>query len=195
MRLNKESFLPGFNRATAALAHGGQRALGRRKSYRPIDPKQALHVVLRSSIARGKRSMLHPAHCDQIHGFTQKVALRWGIRVYRYANVGNHIHLLIRVPSRASWQRFLKELAGGIAIIMTGAKKGAALDKNQAQRGFWDHLAFTRIVSFGRDYAGVARYLVKNVFEGAGVPMKRLLAQGLRVMTIARDGSLSGAPP
>ena len=139
--------------------------------------------------------MLNPAHCDRIHDFTAAVASRWGIRIYRYANVGNHIHLLIRVPSRAAWQRFLRELAGGIAIIVTGAKKGCALDKNSSQRGFWDYLAFTRIVSFGRDFSGVARYLVKNLFEGAGIPMKRLLAQGLRILTISTDGLISGAPP
>jgi REP element-mobilizing transposase RayT len=124
----------------------------------------------------------------------EKLSKRWGVRVYRYANVGNHIHLLIKVPSRTVWQRFLRELAGGIAIIVTGAKKGAALARNNTGRGFWDGLAFTRIVSFGRDFDGVARYVIKNLFEAMGVPMKKLLAQGYRILTISKDGIISGAP-
>lgn len=136
--------------------------------------------------------MLHPKYCDPIHHFTGKMAKRWGIRLYRYANVGNHIHLLVRVPSRAVWQRFLRELTGGIALIVTGARKGSALQRNESGRGFWDHLAFTRIVHFGRDFRTMGRYLIKNLFEAAGVPMKKLLAQGLRILTISKEGLVSG---
>lgn len=139
--------------------------------------------------------MLHPKHCNSIHRFTENLAEHWGVRLYRYANVGNHIHLLVKVPSRAVWQRFLRELAGGIAVIVTGAKKGSPLPRNETGRGFWDHLAFTRIVHFGRDFRNVGRYVIKNLFEGAGVPMKRLLAQGYRILSVHKDGTLSGAPP
>jgi REP element-mobilizing transposase RayT len=195
VRAKKESYLPGFSSKTASISHGGEHTLGKRKTMRPIDPKQALHVVLRSSQARGEHSMLRPRHSGKIHDFAHALARRWGVRLYRYANVGNHIHLLIQVPSRAVWQRFSRELAGGIAIIVTGAKKGAALAPNSTGRGFWDHLAFTRIVKFGRDFEGVGRYLIKNLFEAAGVPVARLLGQGNRVCTISRDGVLIGAPP
>src|SRR6478736_4428685 len=114
--MKKESFLPGFKNLNSNLAsqsHGGELARGKRKSLRPLDPKQALHVVLRSSMARGEHSMLHPKYRNHIQSFTSKLAKRWGIRLYRYANVGNHIHLLVKVPSRAIWRRFLKELSGG----------------------------------------------------------------------------------
>jgi REP element-mobilizing transposase RayT len=195
VRQRKESFLPGFNQGNISESHGGDLGKGRRKSRRPIDPKQALHVVLRSSRAQGEHSMLRSKNCNSIHRFTEDLALKWGVKLYRYANVGNHIHLLIKVPSRAVWRRFLRELTGGIAIIVTGAKKGSALARNETGRGFWDHLAFTRIVHFGRDFAGVARYVIKNLFEAAGVPMKKLLAQGYRILTIHKDGILSGAPP
>ena len=139
--------------------------------------------------------MLHPKHCDHIHRITEKLAKRWGVRLYRFANVGNHIHLLLKVPSRVVWQRFLRELTGGIAIIVTGAKKGTSLKKNETGRGFWDHLAFTRIVYFGRDFQNVGRYLIKNLFEAAGVPVRKFLAQGYRIITVSRDGLLSSVPP
>ena len=145
-------------------------------------------------------TMLHPKRCDAIHAFTRKLAAHWGVRIYRYANVGNHIHLLIKVPSRTVWQRFSRELAGGIAIIVTGARKGQALsrvrkrDDEDTLRGFWDGLVFTRIVSFSRDFTGMKRYLVKNLFEAMGINMKKLIAQGLSVVTISEDGKLSSVP-
>ena len=89
----------------------------------------------------------------------------------------------------------MRQLAGGIAIIVTGAKKGAALARNSTGRGYWDELAFTRIVQFGRDYENMGRYLIKNLFEAAGVPMKKYLARGYRICTVSKDGVLMGAPP
>ncbi len=188
--MKREAFFPGFNFKTMPISHGGHLTLHQRKTARPIDPKQALHVVLRSSKAKGEFSMLNLKHCNHIDTFTKKLAIKWGVKIYRYANVGNHIHLLIKVPSRIVWQRFLRELAGTIAIIVTGARKGSALTKNSTGRGFWDHLVFTRIVSFGRDFTGVAKYIIKNLFESAGVPMKKLLAQGFQILTIEPDGKI-----
>ncbi len=200
MRLKKDSYLPGFERKAGAK-HGGDLAIGKRKTFRPIDPKQALHVVLKSSKARGELSMLHPKHCNSIHKHIRKIAKRRGVKICQFANVGNHLHLLIKVPSRAAWQRFSKELSGGIAQIVTGARKGQALPRNaqgtqpeSALRAFWDHLLFTRIVSLGRDFNGVCRYLVKNLFEAAGVPMKKLLEQGYHLVMVDKNGAISGIP-
>lgn len=186
-RTKNQSFLPGFNFKTATISHGGELAKGKRKTARPIDPKQALHVVLRSSKAQGEYSMLRPKHCKHIHEFTHKVAKKLGIRIYRYANVGNHIHLLIKVPNRRIWQHFMRRLAGGIAIIVTGAKKGMALNKNQSQRGFWDQLTFTRIIRFGKDFKNLCAYMLKNIFEANGIPMKILIAQGYLLKALMED--------
>lgn len=208
MRAKKETLLPGLEQALQKSAglkkdkeHGGELSQGKRKTFRPIDPKQALHIVLRSSKAKGQLSMLHPKYCNSIERFVQKTARRWGVKLYRFANVGNHLHLLIQVPTREAWKRFSKELSGGIAQIVTGAQKGAALDRDKnpsipesAKRGFWDHLLYTRIVSFGRDFNGMCRYIIKNLFEAAGVPVKSFLNQGFRILIVDREGNLSGAP-
>jgi hypothetical protein len=77
-------------------------------------------------------------------------------------------------------------------LSLPAQKKGSALKPNETGRGFWDSLAFTRIVHFGRDFAGVARYVIKNLFEAAGVPMKKLLGQGFRILTVHKDGAVSG---
>ena len=193
-RQKKQLHLPGFNRNTEKDAHGGERTHGKRKERRPFDPKQALHVVLRSSRARGAYSMLHPKHCNNIQTLVDRLKARWGVAVYEYANVGNHLHLLIRARSRASWQGFIRELAGGIPIIVTGARKGAGLARTNAtntaesaKRGFWDELVYTRIVSWGRDFQGVGRYILKNLWEAAGVPVRTIMKRGFRIFELSRD--------
>lgn len=198
MRARDQSFLPGFHPARSAdRSHGGGLRPGKRKIARPFDPKQALHVTLRSSKARGEWSLLSPRNHDKVHDFTQRIAAKHGVRLYRFANVGNHVHLLLRARTRTALQRFLRELSGGLAQILTGARKGMGLARSQgdAIRGFWDTLAFSRIVSAGRDFQNVARYLVKNLFEAAGIPIKRLAAQGYRLYSIEKDGRVIGVGP
>lgn len=183
----KQASLPGFSFKAQTPSHGGELARGRRKRARPLDPKQAMHLVLRSSQAKGKWSLLHPQHCNAVETELARTAKKWGVRVYRFANVGNHLHLLLQPRSRRAFQGFLREFSGKIAMRVTGAVKSRGLAENAGGRHFWDHLAFTRIVKFGRDYDGVAKYLIKNLFESMGVPMKRLLAQGYRLITLHGD--------
>jgi REP element-mobilizing transposase RayT len=190
MRKDAITLLPGFKKAANA-SHGGEFSKRKRKTFRPIDPKQALHVVLKSSKAKGEFSLLHPKHCNSVESFVRRTAKKWGVRLYRYANVGNHLHLLVQVPTREAWKRFSKELSGGIAQIVTNAQKGSALPRSDdpntpesAKRGFWDHLLFTRIVRFGRDFKSIQRYFIKNFFEAAGVPMVRLLKMGYKIVLL-----------
>jgi REP element-mobilizing transposase RayT len=165
MRPRQISFLP-----KPPKDHGGSLRPRRRKTARAIDPKQLLHTVLKSSRARGEWSMLSRRHRPHVDQAVARIARHHGVRLYRYANVGNHLHLLLKTPSRLAFQRFLKEAAGTVALIVTGAKKGAALPKNESLRGFWDSLAYSRIVSWGREFRSVQQYFIKNLLEAAGLP-------------------------
>lgn len=196
-RSSFQPFFPGLNRRTIHTAHGSDVTKGKRKIQRPFDPKQALHVVLRSEKARGQYSMLHPQHCNHIRSLVDRLKKQRNIAVYRYANVGNHLHLLVRAKSRVEWQAFIRELSGGIAMIVTGARKSHALSRpkandvaESAKRGFWDSLVFTRIVRFGRDFNGVAVYVLKNLWEGFGVPVRRILERGYRILDLSEDGGI-----
>ena len=179
MDSKKQTSLPGFNQKTAARAYGGDHTKGKRKEQRPFDPKQALHVVLRSSMASDTYSMLSPRHCNKISDLIDKLKKRWDVSVYRYANVGNHLHFLLRAKSRKNWRGFIRALSGGIAMIVTGAKKGKAfkqLKRNGTSgRAFWDQVVFTRIVRFGKDFDHVAGYVLTNLWEGLGVPVRKIL--------------------
>ena len=154
-------------------------AKGKRKTARPIDPKQSIHVVLRSSRARGEWSMLNPKHQRNVDRFARTIAERHGIRVYRYANVGNHLHLLVKTPTRRAFQCYLRDLAGTITAVVTGAKK-----TNPLEGRFWDFLAYTKIVTWGREFRNLELYFIKNLFEAVGLLPRRAKALGLRVISL-----------
>jgi REP element-mobilizing transposase RayT len=151
------SFLP-----TLQLNHGGTTRAGKRKIARPIDPKRPIHVTLKSSQARGELSLLHPKNAKRIAAETTRLAIRYGIRLYQYANAGNHLHVLISGKTRRSIQDFMKALSSRISQAVTGARKGNAFGK------FWDATFFSRVVNWGRDFTGMRFYVLKNQLEAEG---------------------------
>lgn len=158
------------------LEFGGSLRKGRRKIARPIDPKRAVHIVLRSTRARGSWSFLHPQNVRRVRATVDNAARRFGVKVHGYSNVGNHLHLIAKAPTREAFQKFLKAVSGRIAARVTGAKKGNAVGR------FWDHLAYTRVLAWGRDFINAQIYLTKNLFEGEGVRL--LTSRGYRTFRI-----------
>src|SRR5262245_27137387 len=132
MRARQLSFLP-----KPEVEHGGSTRKGKRKTARPLDPKRALHITLRSSRARGARSMLLPKHRARVRELLDTISRRRRIKVYRFANVGNHVHLLIQARSKKEFQAFLREFSGRVAATVTGAIKGRP-------EKFWDELAWSK---------------------------------------------------
>lgn len=201
MRVRQLSFLPKLS-----LEHGGETRAGRRKIARPIHLKQPLHLVLRASMARGPRSMLAPSHERRVRAIVDRASYKYGVRLRRYVNVGNHLHLLVQTRTRRAFQGFLREISGRIAMLITGARKSFPIEsitepsegkparrrRAPGAKRFWDHPAYTRVVSWGRDLANLKRYFIKNHFEAAGLLTRRMKAAGARVIMLP---SSSGAPP
>ena len=157
-------------------AFGGDLQNGKRKGLRPIDPKATIHLVLKSSRAKGAWSLLHRRNKMRIHDLLLKLARENGIKIYRYTNVGNHLHLLIKIRNRSAFQKFLRVFSGRVVMFITDARKG------NPQGKFWDSLAFTRIVQWGKDFTRVTRYFLKNELEGLGLAtdfVKTLVQRGL----------------
>jgi len=107
--------------------------------------------------------MLDYKHERKIRHLVERFAAANRVRIYKYANSGNHLHLLVQSKDPKAFQRFLKTIAGIIARAVTGARKGKPSGK------FWDSLAWTRIVHWGRDFKHVIEYVLMNELEGAGV--------------------------
>lgn len=134
------------------------------KLKRPLNSKQALHLVLRSKLAKGERSFLRGARQLQIRKLVERQCDRFGVKMYRYANSGNHLHLLVR-PSRrrAEFVAFLRAISGLIARLTMGVERGRAKGIK-----FWDARPFSRIVSWGKSFQICARYIEKNVIDALG---------------------------
>jgi REP element-mobilizing transposase RayT len=129
-------------------------------------------------------SLLHPAHARVIEAYITRTAEKWRVTLLERANVGNHLHLLIRVKSRRDFQGFLRMLAGGIAMRVTGARKSLELSQGR----FWDELAYTRVVEWGRDLSRTARYIVTNLFEAAGLLSGHEKRAGVRAVELFAAG-------
>ena len=69
------------------------------------------------------------------------MARRFEIRIYDFANVGSHLHLVLRARSREAFQGFLRSFAGIVARRVIGAERGRRTGR------FFDGLAWTRVIS------------------------------------------------
>jgi REP element-mobilizing transposase RayT len=156
----------------ARNGYGGEGVRGRRKVERPVSTRRPIHITLHSRRARGAWSLRRNEQAvrDALHA----CAARSGIKVYDFANVGTHVHLLVRARRREAFQAFLRSFAGIVARAVTGARRGRPL----AAGPFWSALAWSRVVSWGRDYRGVRHYIFLNRIEGEYGPAARRALQG-----------------
>ena len=150
--------------------------MGKRRSRRPLSTKEPLHLTLRSERAQGGRCLLR--HRPLIEGTIQKASRRFCVRVYEQAICSNHLHLLVYGKSRQDLQNFFRVLAGHIAQAILrefplsprergGAPEGkAGHPKNQ--RHFWALLLYSRVLTWGREFISVKRYIIQNILEALG---------------------------
>src|SRR6266850_12225 len=152
-------------------AHGGAVRRGLRKLERPVSTRRPMHVVLSSERARGAWSLRR--HERTVRDALRKMAHRFGVRVYDFANVGSHLHLLVRARRRDAFQAFLRAFAGMVARRVTGARRGRPIGR------FFSSTAWSRVVAWGRDYLGVRHYVFRNAIEAeSGSAVRRALEQG-----------------
>ena len=108
--------------------------------------------------------MLAPANARYVREQLPRLAKRFHVQLYRWANVGNHIHLAVRAKDRDGLKRFLMALSGRIAQRVTGARKGKPLGGR-----FFDSIPWTRIVEWRRAFQKLCRYIELNEIEVTGV--------------------------
>jgi REP element-mobilizing transposase RayT len=140
--------------------HGGDLNIGKRKLARPFKRNTPIHIVLKSSQAVGKCSMLSARNKVAIDRIIEKQARKQQAKVHAQQNVGNHCHLMASFKTREHFKRFLRAVCGLIARHVLGAEKG-----EPAGAKFWDHTPFTRIVRGLRDFRGMMNYILKNTVE------------------------------
>jgi len=131
---------------------------------RPINCQKALHTVIKSSLAKGTQSLKALHNEEMVWQIISQQAAKNDIKLYSYANAGNHLHMLLRAKTRESYVKFIRAITGLIARHVLKAERGRAQNKK-----FWDARPFTRIVHFGRhDFHKVKKYLLRNTLETIG---------------------------
>jgi REP element-mobilizing transposase RayT len=183
----KQEFLPGFefvgDKEFGGSHRKGVRVTGNPKSARPFSTKRALHLVMRSKHAVGERSFLRAKFHGRIERVIRSLAAAKGIKVYRLAINGNHIHILLQATSRHAFPQYVRGISGIIARIVLGTERGTAgAPKRTKSEGagtesvfapslpdrFWDARPYTRIVEWGRAFRSAAKYVVQNFLEAHG---------------------------
>jgi REP element-mobilizing transposase RayT len=139
-------------------AFGG--AIRHRKYRRPFDAKKAVHVIFRSRLLSGTRSLLRSNRRKWTEELIKSKAHHHQVKLYNYSVNSNHIHMLIRFPSSHAQRAFLRDFSGSLALKI---KKSFQISKSIR---VWDERPFTKIV---RAFKVIKSYIEKNKNEALGL--------------------------
>jgi REP element-mobilizing transposase RayT len=143
---------------------GGSRLKSNPKRARPIKVNQPVHLILKSKIATGsKYSMLLPKNHKAVKGIIDSLAQRFKIKIDRFENVGNHLHMIAQFPSQKAYIAFIRGVSSTVARHVLGVSKAAVKGLK-----FWEARPYTRIISWGRDLKATLKYLNYNRIEAIG---------------------------
>ena len=143
------------------------------RTARPVSSKDPMHLVLRSTKAKGVYSFGYKTNVSKVKKIVDRHCAKYGVKLIEYSNNFNHLHLLLKFPSRAIYLRFIRSLTGSLAIAVSGANKLKCLKEIFGKQGFWDFRPFTRVVRSLRGYKVARDYVVLNQLEAADVLPKR----------------------
>jgi REP element-mobilizing transposase RayT len=132
--------------------------------------------------------MLHRHHRAKVERLAYTWARAKRVRLYRFVNVGNHLHLLLKADRQEDLQQFLKTFAGLVARAITGAKKGT-------KGKFWEKTAYSKIIPGGA-FRALCAYLGKNRLEAVGFRGARLRIRPTgEAVVVVGDPEAAGLDP
>jgi len=134
------------------------------KSARPLSTKHAVHVVLSSSKATGEWSLRSLKNQKMVERVLKRLAKLYGIKIHEFGNVGNNVHILLKLPHRKVFSPFIRALSGTIALKATGSNKLSKLKEK-----FWDQRPWTRIVELTRRYSLATDQVIQNHLIRIGI--------------------------
>lgn len=139
--------------------HGGVESKGHRKIERPLSTSHPIHLVLKSHKAEGELSLLTAKNKPLVESIIRDKAQKFGVRISQYSNVGNALHLKVRISSRTSFNAYLKAITTLIARAVTGARRGQKFGK------FWQGQAFTRVLVSRREHDSLHEFFKASQSE------------------------------
>jgi putative transposase len=171
--LKNPQFKLNFSSAKSDLSFGGELLKDKKnRTARPLSSRDPLHIVLKSSLAKGEFSLgKHNAEC--VLDIVRKHCAKYGVKLYRFSNNYTHLHLLVKIGSRLVYQRFIRSLTASIAMAVTGAKKMKDLKSILGKKTFFDCRPFTRVVKSFKAFQTMIHYIILNQLEALGLIPKR----------------------
>lgn len=133
------------------------------KKARPLSCKLPMHLILRSSQAKGGWNFLRPHNVQIIRKILKAQSRNFKITVLKQKNAGTYLQLVIKGKSKKNILDFIRTISALTARYIQRVHKGSA-----AKKGFWDQRPFTRIVE-GYGFRVALSYIVQNELEALGV--------------------------
>jgi REP element-mobilizing transposase RayT len=98
-----------------------------------------------------------------VNRIATSVARKYQVKLYEYANLGNQIHSVIKIPRGQTWAGLIRELTGRIALYM---KRNGRAVKGQK---FWKYRPHTRLIqSWRQAFRAAKQYEVLNQLDAEG---------------------------
>jgi REP element-mobilizing transposase RayT len=141
-----------------------------RSTPRPLSTRETMHLVLRSSKAKGDWSFRTPKNAVAIGRILKKFSQKYGVQILNSANVGNHLHLHVKLAHRHGYRPFIRAVSAAIMMTVTGVNRWMMLKPRPGIRfKFWDYRPFSRVVVGLKSFLGLRDYVRINELEGLGV--------------------------
>lgn len=161
---------------------GGSLLKGNPKTKRPLSTREAIHLVLKSKQAMGPHSMLQKRNSQHIEKTIRQTAKACAINIYHLVNVGNHLHLVIRIKDLRLYRKFIRAITGIIARHVMKKERSGGYKfipkefredleavkrelKAELEISFWVARPFTRLIAWGKDYQHIKAYMKKNQLQ------------------------------
>ena len=141
-----------------------ERTTRRSRQFRPVSTQKTMHLMLKSKNATGDWSMLTVKNKRIVSHCLAQYARKYGVKVTSFVNVGNHLHLQIKVPHRQCYIRFIRVFTSTVAVKIT---RSSRWNRRTLQK-FWTQRPFTRFVSGMKDFLGLQDYFEINRRESLG---------------------------
>ncbi len=133
------------------IEFGGAITSGNKKSLRPLCTKSALHLVLKADTTRTGSIRTFQIGIAKL---LIKYSTQFGIQIYKFAICGNHIHIVLRAPHRLVYRAWIRTITGRISLNF---------------KIKWGLRPWSRVLTWGREFKTVIKYVLQNILEADGV--------------------------
>tara|TARA_B100001248_G_scaffold227436_1_gene185847 strand:- start:6124 stop:6648 length:525 start_codon:yes stop_codon:yes gene_type:complete len=122
-----------------ATSFGGGMTKSNPKEARPFSSRLAMHVVFKSSLAKG--GLRFSKHRAFLKKLIHRQANLHAIQIQQWQIVDKHVHFVIYAKRRKRFHAFLRAFSGLSARYFLNAERGSPRGKK-----FWDYRPFSRLL-------------------------------------------------